>query len=258
MSWCPNCRSEYVNGRQTCYDCGAVLVESLDDIQNDAGNMYDFDSLSDEMKRRVLAEMQKENLDPRKLLNPTKEGSVDFVARMIEEENAPSREEYEQELAKEAKKTPAPFVKQEDKLSNYRSGAYACLIVGVAGLIYMAAEIAGFINLAGNTNYIFLIVMTAMFAGFVLAGIYSLVSARKIKARAVAENAYIRELEGWILENINKDYVNEGIDQTLNINALYELRAARIREALLQRDSGMNPSMLEHYVENTYITLFES
>lgn len=258
MSWCPNCRSEYVNGRETCYDCGAVLVESLDDIQNDAKNMYDFNNLSDEMKSRVLTEMKKENLDPRKLLNPVKEGSVDFVAQMIEEENAPSYEEYEQELAEEAKKVPAPFVKKEDKLKDYRSSASACLIVGIAGLIYVIAEIAGFIDLVENTNYIFLFVMTAMFAGFVFAGIHSLVTSKKIKAEAVAENAYMKELENWILENINTDYVNDGIDQTLGVDALYELRASRIRESLQKKDPDMNASMLEYYVENTYIALFES
>ena len=35
MSFCPKCKSEYINGRPTCADCGTPLVESLDDIIED-------------------------------------------------------------------------------------------------------------------------------------------------------------------------------------------------------------------------------
>lgn len=259
MSWCPNCRSEYVNGRETCFDCGAVLVESLDDIQDDAADMYNFNNLSDEMKRRVLTEMQKENLDPRKLLNPAKEGSVDFVAQMIEEENAPSYEEYaKQQEEEEKKQTSAIFVKKESRLNDYRSSACACLIVGIVGLAYVIAEFLGFVDFISDSNYVFFVVMTVMFLGFILAGIKSFMSTKKIKMEADAENAYIKKLDEWIAENLNSDYINDGINQSLGIQELYELRAARIRESLLRYDADMNPSMLEYYVENTYISLFES
>lgn len=259
MSWCPNCRSEYVNGRETCFDCGAVLVESLDDIQNDAQDMYNFEDLSDEMKRRVLAEAQRENLDPRKLFKPAKEGTVDFIAQMIEEENAPAYDEYVKKLeTEEQQRVPAIFEKKENTLKNYLSGGYACLIVGIAGLAYMLAEIIGLVDFIANNNYLFFVVMTAMFVGFIFAGIHSFIMAKKLKPKADAQNAYMKELDQWITKNLSADSVNNGIDQSLGVQELYEARAAKIRAALITRDPDMDVSMLEYYVENTYISLFES
>lgn len=262
MSWCPKCRSEYISGRETCADCGSVLVESLDDINDEAKDMFDFDSLSDDMKRRVLNELKKENLDPNIVLNNSaKEGTPEYIAQIIQEENAPSYEEYEAEAAKAEQEEIRLFIKKEDKYKDYRSTGYTFLIVGVLGLLFVIAEFTGILdifNFSAGSNYIFTIVMSLMFIIFIFVGIISFKSCKKLKTEAETENNYISALESWISDNISSDKINEGINQSLDTDALYEKRSQKIRSMLLSHDADMDKSMLEHYVENTYIALFES
>lgn len=262
MSWCPKCRSEYVNGRETCADCGSVLVESLDDINDDAKDMFDFDALSDEMKRRVLNELKKENIDPNIVLNNSvKEGTPEYIAQIIHEENAPSYEEYEAEAAKADQEAVKLFVKKEDRYKDYRSTGYTFLIVGIIGLVFVITEFMGIIdlfNFSTGSRYIFTIVMSLMFIIFIFVGINSFKSCKKLKAEADAENRYLSELESWIKDNLSADKINENINQSLDTDILYEKRSQKIRNILLSHDADMNRSMLEHYVENTYIALFES
>lgn len=259
MSWCPNCRSEYVSGRETCYDCGAVLVESLEEIQEDAKDSLVFDALPEEMKRRVIQELQKEKINPNSVLHPAKEGTLDYVAQVIEEENAPSYEEFEREEIEAAKKrVPALFVKTSDRMNDYLSSGYMLIIVGILGLAYMIVEITGIFSFFASPNYIFYVVMTALFLLFFGAGIHSLAKAKKLAPVASAENQYLTDTKNWIDQNILVDSINAGLNDSMDIDTLYEQRSERIRHALHSYDANMNPSMLEYFVENTYINLFES
>lgn len=262
MSWCPKCRSEYVNGRETCADCGSVLVESLEALQDDASTMYDYENLSEDMKRRVIAEMQKQKLDPRMLLGKqTEEGSPENIARIIAMENEPNFDEYAKRVEEEAAEDAKIFVRKEEKLKDYRSTGYAFVIVGVAGLAFMLAEVFGltaFLHFSGASRYLLFTVMIGMFGAFTLIGINAFHSCGRLKKEAESENAYLASLEEWIQSHITAEAVNENIDQSLSIDVLYERRAAKIRKALLSFDKDMPAAILEHYVENTYIALFES
>ena len=34
MSWCPNCKMEYIEGISVCPDCGSPLIDNKDNIQD--------------------------------------------------------------------------------------------------------------------------------------------------------------------------------------------------------------------------------
>lgn len=264
MSWCPVCRSEYVNGRTTCFDCGATLVESLEGLEDNeavTNDMIDFNSLSDEMKQRVLVEMQKEHIDPRKLFNqPTKEGSLQNIARIIDEENGLSYDEYMEEAAKAAQSSVPAFERLSDKVKDYNSSFVSLLIVGIAGIVFLIAQLSGlisFLSLSGFSRYLFAFVMGAMFLGFIYAGIHAKFTAKKLSVKAREQDEYMKKLEEWISSNIKSEVIDKEIDVSKDIDIVSNQRFDRIRESLLSYDANIDPSMLEYYIEQTYISLFE-
>lgn len=260
MSWCPKCRSEYVNGRKTCADCGSILVDSLEDVTSDK-DMYDFDNLSDEMKRRVLGEMQRQNIDPRTVLSKqSATGSPDNIASIIEMENGPSYEEYEAAAKKEVEEIPHEFVLKETRLKDYKSTGYIFTIVGGIGLLVMLAQITGLITLlplSAGSKYIFFTVMTVMFVLFILVGINSFRACGRLKKEAAEENVYLNELNSWIDENITADIVDSDIS-TKDVIELYNMRADKIRSLLKEHDENMSPELVEHLIEKIYSSLYEA
>ena len=114
MSFCPKCKSEYINGRPTCADCGTPLVESLDDIIEESfpeTSVQTGADVEDELENTLFENEETKNTESEK----------------------PDR--------------VYTYVSKKEKYKDYVSTGYTFLIVGIAGLIIVTLNLLDIIRL---------------------------------------------------------------------------------------------------------------
>ena len=106
MSWCPVCKYEYKDGIKLCADCGAELVDVLEENASFENDALTENNDVEELEAEVTGE---DNISPEQVLEEIKPDPH----RIVRAE---------------------PFVKAADRAENYRSSAYALLGVGIVGI----------------------------------------------------------------------------------------------------------------------------
>lgn len=90
----------------------------------------------------------------------------------------------------------------------YRSSAWALLIVGGIGLTIVILGITGVLPLQLSNPYLFYGVTMAIFILFLVMGVLSLKSARIFAQKARAENTLLETVETWCLENLKAEEID--------------------------------------------------
>lgn len=227
MSFCPKCKSEYINGRTHCADCGAVLVESLEAVFEEPIDI--------EPENEEIAE-QSESYDT---FEETKEAEP--------EEEKPQRVRN--------------FVSKREKYKDYQSTGLMFMIVAAAGITLITLNLLGIITIyktSGASSVLFYCVMYAMFAIFIFVGFSSFKSAAKIKEASVSEEAFLRELNHYIETNITTSLFDFNEEADMPQEELYFKRTALIRSILTEHYPDIDESLLEQSVDTAYDKLFQS
>ncbi len=227
MSFCPKCKSEYINGRTHCADCGAALVESLEAVFEEPIDI--------EPENEEIAE-QSESYDT---FEETKEA----------------------EPEKEKPERIRNFVSKKEKYKDYQSTGLMFMIVAAAGITLITLNLLGIITIyktSAASSVLFYCVMYAMFAIFIFVGFSSFKSAAKIKEASVSEEAFLRELNHYIETNITTSLFDFNEEADMPQEELYFKRTALIRSILTEQYPDIDESLLEQSVDTAYDKLFQS
>lgn len=224
MSFCPKCKSEYINGRPTCADCGTPLVDSLEELLAEEPVLQEESETDDELENGS--------------------SPVDETEKETDDESRPER--------------VYTFVSKKEKYKDYRSTGYTFLIVSVAGLILITLNLLKLIqvfHVSGASAILFYGVMYVMFGIFLFVSINSFRNSRRLKNEADTEDTYLQDMRTFLLENITPEIFSE-IQQTESEEELYFQRTEIIKNCLLEKYPQIDISLLEQTVDETYDRIF--
>lgn len=149
----------------------------------------------------------------------------------------------------------ASYVSKAEKSADYRSSAVTFTLFGIVGIIVMGLHWAGVFSFFSTLSSV---IVTVLFAGFLIVGIDSFYRAKKAKAESVEEERFIGELKGWLEKNLTYKMLAaaDSIDQTREENFLNEMNEMK---RIIQKQFGeLDPAFLEQFTEEYYNDHFEN
>lgn len=284
MPWCPNCKNEYKTGYTVCADCGATLVESLDEGKKAVyfGEENELYQISDFMRANGLKDTEisfdkKEGtyellVDPDAVAQAKKMINV-YLQKIAAPKEAKKQEEIrqaytEEELAAFAMAKEAYIKEMERKpyedtakmAEEYKSGADSLLIVGVIGIVALVLLHLGVIplSLPPFTKWMITGVMGFLFVVFVFMGIASRKSYANLKEKAVSDNNTKDDIINYLKENVNPDdFDADLIADEPGMEILYFRRMEKLKAMLNSYSQGIDASFAEYILEEVYSDIFE-
>lgn len=223
MSFCPKCKSEYINGRTHCADCGTALVESLEDIMEEANDTV------------------------------PENAPISEIPDEFSEEN----DEQEPETKPERVRN---FISKKEKYKDYQSTGIMFIVVAVIGIAVITLNLLGIISVfrtGGASAVLFYCVMYAMFIIFAFVGMNSFKNAAGIKAASVNEENFLQELNSYIDTNINASVFDSVDTDGISQEELYFRRTELIRTMLSEKYPDIDPGLLEQTIDETYDKIFQ-
>lgn len=223
MSFCPKCKSEYINGRTHCADCGTALVESLEDIMEEVNDT--------EPENTPVSEIPDE----------------------FSEEN----DEQEPETKPERVRN---FVSKKEKYKDYQSTGVMFIAVAVIGIAVITLNLLGVITIfrtSGASSVLFYFVMYAMFIIFAFVGINSFKNAARIKEASVNEENFLQELNSFVEENVTASAFDSVDTDDISQEELYFRRTELIRTMISEKYPDIDAGLLELTIDQTYDRIFQ-
>ena len=274
MPWCPKCKNEYKDGYTVCADCGAELVASLDE------GMVPVYFGEEELLREIVDFMGANGMKGAQVVFDEKESTyellvpttkVDEAAKQIRvfltNIEAPRKlaEMAEQKENEEAEKEEAEVYKgayqdAEKKAEEYKSGADSLIAVGILGIVALVLMNLGIIpiKLVGFSKILVTGVMGCMFVLFLVLGVTSRNSYKKLKAQAGEEEDLKAELKKYLKEKIQVDSFDAELkedDPTMEI--LYFRRNEKMNALIKEAYPTLDAAFAEYIIEETYPEIFE-
>ena len=238
MAWCPVCKNEYVEGIKVCADCGAELVDSLDEVKDE--EVFEDGILGEEML-------------------PYNEASA-IYGGMCGSNKEPLTGEAAEKIVEEMHKKKGTYQSSTDKAEEFKSSAYTLIGVGVVGIVVIILCAAGIIplKLAEATKYMAFGVMGVMFILFVLMGIFSYRSAHKFLRAAEAEERQTVEIMTWCRENLSNTGIDEKIDfeEDTSDEVKYFKRSEQMRTLISDKFVNLEDNYLDKLIDDYYQEIF--
>lgn len=236
MPWCPVCKNEYKDGYTLCADCGAELVDFLEE-DNKPSTIYD-----------------------QQVINET-------IIEAVSEDNDSNIDEtinsQEDKTVKESKVSSKPFVKAKDRAENYKSSAFSLLLVGIAGIVFLC--LAYFKIIPGsklvNINPLFYIAMGTLFIVFLVMGIKSLKDARSIEDSISDEEDLNNRIYSYFSENINSKTIDAkafaDLAAPITEEEKFFPRSNVIKGLIVENFGNLDEAYIAELTENIYSKTFE-
>lgn len=294
MPWCPKCKNEYVEGIKICADCGCSLVDSLDDIgealtfgtEEEMRELADFltynkivsanlkpageDGIfeiyvsdADRKKAGRLASVFLQQIEAKKKEKeaqnaPEESGGV--CCGTNKSETVPEKESDEKESAGNAE-TQGVYEEASKKAAEYKSGAQTLIAVGILGFILLGLLIGGVlpVRLSPASQTLTVVVMGTLFLIFIVMGVLSVQSYRKLSKKAESENSLKEELMKYCAEKLQAAKLDEEaeISGTDTQEVRYFKRTERLKERIREQYPEVEENYLDNFADEIYPQIFE-
>lgn len=225
--WCPDCKNEYIAGVTHCKDCGAALVDVLEEKTSEKEN----------------AALLADNIPAGQKISYT---------QCEEENDADEKDSWKSE------KASASYVSKRIKRKDMFSTAYAFTLVSVLGLVFLILFAAGVIplNMTGSSKIMFGTVMGIMFVLFLFIGIRSFCQLKQLDAAADTEDALFTEITEWFYSVYSAASIDTGLDTNAPEEMLYFSRYDRMSQLLLAKYPNLESGFCDHIIETLYGEIF--
>jgi len=284
MPWCPNCKNEYKDGYTVCADCGATLVDSLDDAKKAVyfGGEDELYSLCDFMKANGLTGtvilFDKNEGTYELLVNSEDVASAQKMISVYLQKIAMPKEAKEQKeevesyteeelaafmQAKEAyikEMTRTPYEDTAKKAEEYKSGADSLLVVGLIGIIALVLLHLGIfpIALPPFSKWMITGVMGFLFVVFIVMGFSSRKSYANLKDKASSDKTVKEDIINYLKEKINpEEFDADLIADEPGMEILYFRRMEKLKAMVFSYAEGIDASFAEYILEEVYSDIFE-
>lgn len=233
MSFCPKCKSEYINGRLECADCGTPLVETLNEI---------------------IEETSQEN----EITEQTEVFEQNNYDEVFESDETVSNESDENDIARP--KYTTSFVSHKERAKDHLSTGYTFLFVSIIGIIIITLNLTGVISIFrtyGASKILFYSVMYVMFIIFLLVSLNAFKNAKKINEDAQGEEEFIARIKNYIKDNITKEMLEACVSNDSDGSEdIYFTRIAMMKSILTTQFPDASEEMIDLLIDETYDSLF--
>ena len=281
MAWCPVCKNEYRPGIKICADCGAELVERLDEnpktvllfgdeellgelneflkangirsgdvLYAPEKNAFCLQVLESEVKRAgELAQVFHNERTSRM----QKKAQEEFVANATPEQ----LEAMKKMAAAQAARGHASTVYEssQKKMEENKASAWSLLLIGGVGIILIVLCLTGVIPLPNifKGAYLFFGVMGALCVLFIIMGFVSFRNAKGFEKDVESENSLKASLEEWCKENLRGEDIDRYIrmrDPSLEGESLFFPRNELIKARINHQFLNLDQEFLERFVDD--------
>lgn len=153
------------------------------------------------------------------------------------------------------------FVKAKDKYSDMRSSAICLIVVGLIGASVILLDYLDIfpIKLNANNSFIFYFAMAALFIIFIVLGIYTIMSAKKIKDSISDEESLTDTIVAWALDNITSEQIDNEFDNFSELpdEVKYLSRAESLGKLIETQFDIHDEAYINSVVDEIYPELFE-
>lgn len=141
--------------------------------------------------------------------------------------------------------------------NEYRSSAWALLLVGGTGLIFVFLGLSGVIPFHFANPYLIYGVMMAFFLLFIVVGALSFRSANFFAQKVKAENTLLETVEKWCVDHFKAEEIDALFSKDTAAEELYFLRYDYMKTQINRQFLNLDQDLVEQYIdEKLYDMIF--
>lgn len=157
--------------------------------------------------------------------------------------------------------TGIEYEKAKDKYQENISTAVTFLLFGVAGIVFVALNIAGilsFFNIHNSSGILMTTVLSLLFVIFIIIGIYSFKLSARYKKNAAVETDNTKQVIEWLKKNISPDDVDASYDSaSLSDEMKFFERSDYLKKAVISQFPELDEDFIENTVEQYIEKIFK-
>ncbi len=150
------------------------------------------------------------------------------------------------------------YKKASDKYTDLHSSSICLLLVGILGIIYVILDYFKVLPFSFNSN-MFYIVMGALFTIFIILGLYTAHTAKKVKNTIADEESTTDSIITWAIENLSAESIDTTLEDLSDSSdeEKYLVRTEKLTEILIDKFNLDDESYINSLIDEIYPELFE-